>query len=378
MKKFLFITKNFLPQVGGGLRRIEAIYNLLLNNKNIRLQVVTASKPNDNKYKNVKYIKQLFFKDNDTSKNVNYSNSKCKIQLIDKAFLGWLPNILRNIVFKKYDFVFASAPVFSNIIAGFIYKKLRFNKPKLIIEYRDFFSFNPSYIESFKKSILKVFEKWILKNSDFIIVTTKSMENILKKFVDSKKIFLVRNYISNSDVNIVDKIEKIKFNKTYYHIGYVGKLNTGRNPGKILDMLNHKIKDKEVAIHFVGTSIIEEKSIINLAKEMELNTNRLFFEGIVNRNKSLQYMKSFDGVLLILNNDVLVKDGYGVPGKLYDYIYANNNIFSDTKTFENIKVEFDCKIKNKFDNFINFSIKLNDTLDPVFNKVLNQCMCQNH
>ncbi len=372
MKKLLYITKNFPPELGGGIRRIEAIYNILTENNKIELHVITAQGLKDSKYKNVKYIKQLFFKDRKKQEITNFEASKSNIKFIDKALAGWLPNVLVHIIFKKYDYVLATCPSFTNVIIGFIYKILRLFKPKLIIEYRDFFAFNPSFNESLKKKILRFFEKIIIKTSNCIITTTDSMRKILTNHTNSDKIFLVRNYISNHDIKIINDLKKMEYDKNYFHIGHVGKLNVGRNPAKVLKLLNYKIDKRDIAIHFIGVNENEKKLILELCNNMSLDSSRLFLSGIVDRIKSLQYMKSFDGLLLIVNNIALIKDGYGIPGKLYDYLAVNNNFFSDKDTFFNINSEFICNKKNDFDNFINFSINDKETLDNVFKNVLDK------
>ncbi len=369
LKKLLYITKNFPPELGGGLRRIEAFYNILIKNEKIKLQVITAQNSN---YNNVKYIKQLFFKDKKKQEITNFKSSKSNIKLIDKAFAGWFPNVIIHLIFKKYDYVLATCPSFTNVIIGFFYKIIRFCKPKLIIEYRDFFGFNPSFNEIFKKKFLRFLEKIIIKTSDYILTTTDSMKNILSNHTNPDKIFLVRNYISNFDIKNVNDLKKIVYDKNYYHIGHVGKLNVGRNPEKVLNLLNFQIDKKDIALHFIGVNDNEKKMILDICEKRSLNKKRLFFSGIVDRIKSLQYMKSFDGLLLIVNSIALIKNGYGIPGKLYDYIAVNNNIFSNKETFENIFSEFDCDKKKEFDNFINFSIKDKETLDNVFNKVLDK------
>ena len=373
-KKLLFITKNFPPEIGGGLRRIEAIYNILLANKNIDLQVVTTvkEKPARKKYENVNYIKQFFFKDKKKESITNFQNTKSKIKFIDKALIGWLPNVLLYIIFKKYDFVFASCPTFTNIVIGFLYKAFRFGRTKFIIEYRDFFSLNPSFVENFAKKALSIFERIIIRKSDYIIATTNGMKDILSKITDPTKIFLVKNYISSYDIEKLKHFKKIKIIPRFYNIGHIGKLNTGRNPAKILRLLEHKAGGKKICLYFVGVNDDEIAFIKNEANRINLDSKRIFFQHPVNRETSLKLMKSFDGVILIINSDASIKYGYGIPGKIYDYIYANNNIFSDKETFLNLKSEFKCKVIRKFSNFINFSVIDKKILDIELNKILNR------
>ncbi|MBN2544690.1 MAG: hypothetical protein JXB50_02760 [Spirochaetes bacterium] len=371
-KKLLFVTKNFPPEIGGGIRRIEAVYNLMNKNSNLEIDVVTAVKVDKSVYTNVKFIKQFFLKDSESENKIRFKKSNVVIKLIDKSFVCWMPFVLMNIIFKKYDFVYASCPVFTNVIIGFLYKFFRFFKPKLIIEYRDFFSFNPIYHENINKRIIRFFEKIIIKISDYIIVTTGSMGEILSRITLKNKIFLIRNYISFEDLNDVKKLNKIDFDSDFFNIGHIGKLNTGRTPEKILNLIKYKVEGKKIALHFIGVNNAEKEWISAKALELKLNLNNIFFKEQVERTESLKYMKSFDGLLLIINYDAHIKNGFGIPGKLYDYAAVNNNIFSDMETFENLSYEFDMEIKYKFDNFINFKINDYNVLDDIFNQTINK------
>jgi hypothetical protein len=370
-KKIIFVTKYFLPAIGGGLRRIEALYRIFLKRKDIDLSVVTATDPKNNKYKNVNYIKQLFFKDRANNKNIEFRNSKTKIKFFDKAMIGWMPIVLLKLIFKKYDYIFSTCPVFTNVVIGYLYKIIKFNKPKLIIEYRDLYSFNPSYLNNFKKKLINIFEIMILKKADYIITTTEGMKNIISKRIDKNKITVIRNYISMEDYTAVKKNKKEIINKRYFNIGYIGKLNTGRDPSKFINLLKYKISKKSVALHFVGVNEAEKKFIFEKALKLNLNEDRLFFYNNVDRNTSLKFMKNMDALLLIINNDVKIFEGYGIPGKLFDYAMINNNIFSDSKTINNLSSEFDIKISKRYGDFVCFSIRINETLNDKINNYLD-------
>jgi len=372
IKRLLFITKNFPPEIGGGIRRIEAVYDLLIKNSKIEIDVITAVKADNNVYKNVKFIKQKFLKDSEPESKIRFKSTKAKIQLIDKPFVCWMPFVLIYIIFKKYDFVYASCPVFTNSLIGFFYKIFKLFKPKLIIEYRDFFSLNPAYLENTSKKIIRLFEKIIIKTADYLIATTDAMGKILSKITLNNKIFLIRNYIGSGDLSEVKKLNKIDLGSSFFNVGYIGKLNTGRSPEKILNLLKHKVDGKHVAVHFIGVNKAEKEWITAKTLELKLNTDNLFFKEQVDRVISLRYMKSFDGLLLIINYDAKISEGFGIPGKLYDYIAINNNIFSDIETFENLSSEFDLSIKSRFDNFINFKVNDDNVLDDIFNQTINK------
>ena len=182
---------------------------------------------------------------------------------------------------------------------------------------------------------------------------------------------LATNYYKKR-FEVLKKKKKINFQKQYFHLGYVGKLNTGRNPRKILNLLSIPINKKQTILHFIGLNSSEQKNIIDEARSLELEVGRIKFISRVNRSDSLGYMKSFNGLILLVNNVARIKNGYGIPGKLYDYVFASNNIFSDRNTFENINEEIDCEIKNEYEDFINYRINITETLDDKFKTIINE------
>jgi hypothetical protein len=372
VNRLLYLTKNFPPQISGGIRRIEAIYNIFKQIKSFECTTVCAVKSDAQAYPDVKYIRQLFLKDRVYQASISLKYTKSQIPLIDKALLGWLPNVLIQLIYKKYDLVYCTVPIFTNFIIGFIYKKLRFNHPRLIVEYRDLHSFNPEYLDNSVKKIINFFEKWMLKNCSLVIVTTEGMKKTLSTFINPAKIHVIRNYISTHDLEKIKTLDSYKLDSAYYHLGYVGTLNTGRSPKQLLELLNLKINGKPTSLHFVGTSEQQNKIIIQLAEDCQLPVNQIFFHGVVDRLTSLKYMKSFDGLILIINKHASIDLGYGIPGKLYDYVYLNNNIFADIPTYDNLKYEFKTELEliKSYEHFINF--KLNDyhTLDDMFNNLI--------
>lgn len=349
--------------IGGGTRRIEAVYNILKAQSSFDLTVATELKKEKKHKDNILYIKQLFFQDRDSYKDtVGFSSKKYKLKILNKALIGWMPNVLKSIITKKYDIIYCSTPMFVNVIIGYLYKLIH-PKSQFIIEYRDFFSFDPEAADCLTKKILKFFEILILKKTDFVITTTKSMKKILSRYISDDKISVIRNYISYKDYNEAILLNNIIFDENYYHVGYVGKLNTGRNPKIIIDLLKSKIKNKNIMMHFVGTNTKEEKAILSIAKKENINIKQISFHGIVSRMKSLQFIKSFDAVYLSINANAEIKEGYGIPGKLYDYIALNNNIIADNKSYYNLLNEFELVNNLDIQGHISFHLKSNDFLD---------------
>ena len=163
-------------------------------------------------------------------------------------------------------------------------------------------------------------------------------------------------------------MEKLTLPAGSYNIGYVGTLNTGRDPEGILKLAGMEYAGKKVNLHFVGTNAKEEEFIKAVAVRMGISVDNLKFYGFVSREESLRYMKSFDALLLIINKQAAISDGYGIPGKLYDYVQANNNIISDTATYDNLRNDFDITITDKKEEFVFFKVNNDVLLDDILNK----------
>lgn len=369
--KVAFITHAFPPRIGGGIRRIEGIYNILANNDKISLDVITVDYKLKDRYQDVTYLKHFLLKSKSANRrNTLFLDKRIKIKLINRLIIGWLPMVIKYIFFKKFDIIFSTTPDFSTAFIGYIYKTFLFRKSMFIIDYRDLFAFNPENESNFTLKIAKFIEKRILKKADFIIVTTKGMLDVLSEFNDRKKIFLIRNYISQYTIKKLENYKCLKFDSNYFHIGYIGEFNTGRNPGKILDILNYKIENLPVKLHIVGSDEGVTGYIKAIMLENKINNRSVVFHGIVERMESLRLMKSFNGLFLIINPNAKISEGYGIPGKLYDYIYTNTNLFCDMETYNNLKTDIEINVVKHFQKFIQFQIKEKNVLENIFHDFL--------
>ncbi|MBT4288194.1 MAG: hypothetical protein HOD92_12740 [Deltaproteobacteria bacterium] len=95
---------------------------------------------------------------------------------------------------------------------------------------------------------------------------------------------------------------------------------------------------------------------------MSLQKNVVRFHGVVNRLRSLELMRSFDGLFLLINKELKICDGYGVPGKLYDYLATSNPIICDDASAHNLKDEFTLIQKNIGGGFQLVSIENEDCI----------------
>lgn len=357
-----------MPSIGGGIRRIGAVYKIL--GKLAKDLTVVTAEPGSEKFEKVLYIKQVVANKSNVSVNfMNNERHEQKIKILNKAFLFWLPKVLLGILYKKFDYIYATCPVFENVLAGYVYKLFHFNKPKLIVEYRDMYSYDPANVKNCSLRFMNKIENFILKRCDLVIVTTEGMKEILYNELKIKNIKLVRNYMSDNDFCYMETVTKVNLDHNYFHIGYVGKLNLGRNPQIILNILKNTIEGKQLMLHFVG---ITEKEFLQLKEIGNDFSDRLVYHGIVSRLESLKYMKSFDANFILVNPNAKISDGYGIPGKLYDYIGAGKKIISDSSTYENLKSEFNIDFLPIDDNyvFLNFS-SFENNFDESFIKVFN-------
>jgi hypothetical protein len=361
--KGLFIVKNFSNDGFGGTRRILGVAKYLSSLPNVKLKFLTEN------YLNKQYLSIIpiktpkFLQDRYLSINNVYKAKTNKIKNFNKSYLYYIPSSVFKILFKDFKFIYCTCPVFSNMQIGYLYK-LFHPDSKLIIEYRDLHSLNPIYSNDLNKRIARYIELKILKKADLIITTTFGMKNVIMKLIPSAKIKVVHNYISENDSN--KNIQPYIFNSNYYHIGYIGTLNTGRDPIEIKEILDLKINNKKIIFHFVGNSHSQEIYIKNKLG----NNGNIIFHGVVSREESLNYMKSMDALYLIIHPEMKLSDGYGIPGKLFDYIAMKNVIVSNKECFNKLESEIQLKSIYEENKYIFFSSINQHYLEEILSNAL--------
>jgi hypothetical protein len=371
MKKILYIAKNFSSIGLGGKRRIYGVVNYFNSLEAFNLFFLSENLE-VNKFENKiiintpKILRDRVLIPSES----NYKIKKNKLKLFHKGFLYFIPVSTLKIIFKKFDIVYTTVPVFANAQIGYLYK-LFHPSTTFIIEYRDFHSLNPSFLKNIQLNISYFFEKIILKKANVVVTTTTGMQNVLSKVVPNNNIVVIKNYISKNDFE--DIRNESYFDDSYYHIGYVGSLNVGRDPKELMKLLQMKISDKPIMFHFVGNSIPQEIAIKKILMFNE--NNNLLFHGLVDRTESLRLMKSFDALYLIINPDMEISNGYGIPGKLFDYIALKNILISSNETFEKIKTEVEFEIISEIFPYKIYHAKENKFLEDELEKRLLNNIC---
>ncbi|HHX67305.1 MAG TPA: glycosyltransferase family 4 protein [Gallicola sp.] len=347
--KVLYIAKSY-SQIGlGGTRRIKGIAEYFENHHKCKLHFLTEN-TEKNKIKNVILINTPKFL-RDSNKILSSQQTKTKsVKLLHKGWFYFFPASLSKILFRKFDVIYATSPVFLNLIIALIYK-LFHPSCFMIIEYRDLYTMNPSFLRTFSLIISQKLELFILKKTNLIVTTTNGMKNKIQSFLPNLQIEVIPNYITYKDYN--NPYFSLGFNKNYFHVGYIGSINTGRDPSEILELLDHSIQNKKIIFHFVGNSTEQELII----KKKFNERSDVIFHGIVSRKESLNFMHNMDALYLIMNPDSHVSDGYGIPGKLFDYIALKNIIISKEYCIQEIEKEIKIEILQKIGSYFIFEAK---------------------
>lgn len=366
-KKLLYISKKINESARGGTRRILGTINYLRNKKHINCYVLTESKTNFDRAQII--CSPNILKDrNENLSEKTFKQTKRNIKIINKSYFSFLPIGFFKILFRNFNTIYATCPVYANLQIGYLYKIFH-PRCELIIEYRDLYSFNPSYNYTFSLRIARYFEIKILRKADKIITTTTGMKDKLSNYIANDKIIVVYNYITKFDYFKTQRLKPIDIDSNYYNIGYVGTLNSGRDPNVILELLDVKFENKLSYLHFAGTTENQQKYILNRISKR--NQKRIKFYGFVDRMTSLKIMKSMNSLFLIINPECKISEGYGIPGKLFDYISIKNNIITDIMAFQKIENEIHLKVINTSSDYVQFKAQKNHFLEDIFNLVFD-------
>lgn len=371
MKKILYIAHGFPPQAGGGIRRIvnsvkamtrESLDVTVLTRRISESTLKEADIPTDSRplhdlsqEKRLRIIRTYSFEEiyyKLLRRNVRRETTQFKVKtnrtLKDTALL-WAPFAISKGVLIGTDGLFTTGPTFVNFLVTFILAKLK--RVPYILEYRDGWLLNPA-IETPKKIlwIIKLQESLCLKHATRIIATTEGIKERLQEFydLDTKKLVVIRNGYWTEEKDKVLKDTKLmlecNFSKQYYNIAYIGTLGTGRSPERFFRSVSSQqsIGKKPYKIHFVGTRESDRCYIYGLAHKYGIRQAVQCYK-FVSRDQSLAYMANSDALLLLINTDLGDKRGFGVPGKLGDYVMMNSKILIYASLIDFLKKELGLK-----------------------------------
>lgn|GEM_PF-2655927 len=371
MKEILYVTHVFPPQAGGGIRRIvntvkimarETFDVTVLTRKIGKDTLRKASIPTDSqslhgldREKKLSIVRaysleEIYYKY--LKGNVKRATTQFQVRtarsLRDTALL-WAPFAVLTGMFISTDGIFTTGPTFINFLVTFVLARLK--RVPYMLEYRDGWLLDPS-IETPKRIawMIKLQESLYLKHAKKIITVTNGMKKRLQEFygVKPERIHVIRNgYWIDEKERVLGNPKLMlgsDFSEQYYNIAHVGILNTGRGPEKFFRSISslHAIGKKPYKVHFIGTTGSDRCYIYNLADKHGIRQAVQCHE-FVSRDESLAYMANSDALLLLINADLKDKGGFGVPGKLGDYVMMNSKILIDASLIDFLKEELGLK-----------------------------------
>lgn len=357
MKKNIFVVMyNFMPiGIGRGIAWNNFGEHLAKNGYNVEIITVEPSKndPYYNKDKLNMISKEIkvtrlkdaafyykLYKNKNNSGNVsnNKNSNENKIKRIAISIYKKMSRLvfypdrmkfwsksarkyLESKKLSKNDIVVSVGFPFSTHLE--MYKLKKKTNCKLIFDYGDPWSFNPS-VETeptWRKKIDQRKEIKILKEVDMVSVTTDTTKQLFKSKLNCENVKVVRQGVNLSPYknNINSKESNENITMVYTGIFY----KEIRDPSfffdeilKLDETLNHKINIKLAGhIDDYFQNIIEDKKLLNLKN---INLSLL---GNIGFNDCIELQKQSDFLLFFSN-----KEGIQVPGKLYEYLATDKPI----------------------------------------------------
>lgn len=221
--------------------------------------------------------------------------------------------------------VISNAPINTQFLI-YIYCKLT-NK-KFIFWLQDIYFISVKYLiknKFFNLIILnffKIIEKNILRNSDYIIVNSKSFKDTLKKYnIFNKNISIIENWppkIISSKIPKINNWSKKLTKNNKKKIFYTGTLALKHNPKLIYELAKKSEKDFDFYIFSSGTGFEDLKTL-----QKKNNLNNLKLKPLVSIKKYPKVLASADFFLGTINS---YSREFAIPSKIYSYIAAKRPI----------------------------------------------------
>ena len=251
-----------------------------------------------------------------------------KENFFSRFFMDFFYAIKFILKLKKIDCnaVVSNAPINAQVL---IYLYCRITNRKFIFWLQDIYFISVSYLIKNKffnfliLNFFKIIEKNILKNSDFIIVNSKSFKDSLKRHnILNKNISIIENWppkVINSKIpKINDWSKKFIKNKNKKKIFYTGTLALKHNPKLIYELAKKSEKDFDFYIFSSGTGFEDLKTL-----QKKNNLKNLILRPLVPMKLYPKVLASADFFLGTINS---YSREFAIPSKIYSYIAAKRPI----------------------------------------------------
>ena len=256
------------------------------------------------------------YRDNALKKNLKYVNF---------MILGSVIGIL---IGRKYDFIFGyNMSALTNMLPVVLIKKLYKKKTTLWVQ--DIWP-DSLYAYGFKKTkffsfFLDFFVKFIYRNIDKIVISSRGFKSKLNPYVAKDQIFhYLPNWADELDNNSkLKNLGKFKETTHFTFAGNIGKLQNLENIIKAFNLLSNDYQKKS------QLNIIGDGSNLDNLKLIAKNNSNIIFHGRKQSSEMAGYYKSSDFLIISLIDKPIFSTL--VPSKTQTYIAAKKPILAIIK-----------------------------------------------
>lgn len=313
MTKILYLHQYFKTNSTGGATRSYEFAKYLSEN-GIKVKIITGTQT-EKGYNNNENL--LIY-----STNTTYSNNMSKWKRI-YAFLNYsIKALINGLKTKNLDIIFATSTPLTIGFPAVLISKIK--SKKLIFEVRDVWPDIPIELGYIRNrliiKLLKIFELWIYKNSEQIIVLSKGMyENLVAKGIDKNKITIIEN-MSNlylyDEFEIGNKEGDFENKFVCIHPGTMGHVN---GLDFLLDVAKEIISiDENIIFLMIGEG--NRKSHLKKRVDEE-NLRNVVIKDALSKNEIARVIKSADvGIMCVDNKFKILEDNSA--NKFFDFLAA--------------------------------------------------------
>jgi len=324
--KILFYSHFYPPEVGAAPTRVKYFVNAL-REKGFEVKVI-APKPNYPLSKIFEgYDKKFIVKnklENVTYLPIYFVSSHSPIGRLF-SYLSYFVFSFFYLLFNSYkpDFVISSSPPIFTSLAALLYSKIK--RSKFIFDVRDIWPDIGVQLGILKNEFLisglTKIEKYLLKNSDNIIVTAKGdKDNIAQKISNPEKCEIIFNGADTDIFKPINETEKIEIRNKYNLplnkkiLVYFGSYNHGMNDIEILGefLISEKVISKN--IHFL--SIGSGDNLNNLLEKIDSKISYTTIKSL--EMNELSKLLAASDISVIPRKNIKEDTGGNIPVKCFE------------------------------------------------------------
>jgi glycosyltransferase involved in cell wall biosynthesis len=234
----------------------------------------------------------------------------------------WIFNCYDALMKVNPDIVIATHGPYVNLIAAWIYTKLR-HKKMLWVDFRDLWTGSHRNIGlPGIRTVEKFIEAKILKSAEVVTSVSKNL-CLQLDFSGAKSLFLVYNApISNTDSGLLCARESVK-NLVFCYVGTI--YPEWQNPTPFFRLLKKYLSSYQANYHNIRIEFASRNAgnFLLLADEFGLR-DHVDYRGSVSREESLAMQRQAD-ILLILESNAPEARGV-LTGKVFEYLMTDKPI----------------------------------------------------